>query len=75
MDLRPGTILRHFKGEEYEVICEARDSDTLEEVIVYKGLYNSEEFGNNPVWTRPKNEFFDKKTIDGKKVLRFEVIR
>lgn len=73
-DLKPGTRLRHFKGKEYEVICSARDSDTLEELIVYRGLYDSDEFGPDPVWTRPKKEFFDKKQVDGKEVPRFEII-
>ena len=73
-ELRPGMRLRHFKGKEYEVVALARDSDTLEEVVVYKALYDSEEFGAGAVWVRPKKEFFDKKEVDGKEVLRFEVL-
>lgn len=74
MKLKPGQRLRHFKGNEYEVIAIARDSDTLEELVVYKGLYDSEEFGPNPIWTRPLKEFSDTKEVDGKEVLRFKVL-
>ena len=30
---------RHFKGNEYEVIGIARDSETLVEMVVYRALY------------------------------------
>ncbi len=33
---KPGDIYRHFKGNVYEVIIIARDSETLEEKVVYK---------------------------------------
>lgn len=65
---------KHYKGNEYEFITFAKDSDTLEEMVVYKGLYFSEEFGNNPVWVRPKKEFFEKIIIDGKEIERFKLI-
>lgn len=29
---------RHFKGGEYEVLHLAKDSETLETLVVYKGL-------------------------------------
>lgn len=48
---------RHFKGKEYEVIAIARDSETLEEMVVYKALYDSPEFGKNPVFVRPLKMF------------------
>ncbi|KAA5609584.1 DUF1653 domain-containing protein [Rhodovastum atsumiense] len=60
---------RHYKGKEYVVIGEAKHSETLEEVIVYKALYGAED-----IWVRPKNMFKDTVIIDGKEILRFEYI-
>lgn len=39
---------RHYKGGEYEVLCEARHSETEEELVVYRALY-----GDRGVWVRP----------------------
>ena len=33
-----GEIYRHFKGNLYEIVIIARDSDTLEEKVVYKSV-------------------------------------
>lgn len=65
---------RHYKGREYEIIGIARNSETLEELVVYKALYDSDEFGNEAIWVRPKNMFFEEITINGKKIKRFEKI-
>jgi len=63
---------KHYKGGEYEVIGEARHSETLEPMVVYQGLYKSEEFGDNPIWIRPLEMFVDTVTVDGKEIQRFE---
>ena len=65
---------KHYKGKEYEILAFALDSETLEEVVVYRGLYECEEFGKNPIWVRPKKEFFEKIIVDGKEVDRFSLI-
>lgn len=64
----------HYKGHDYEVLFVGKHSDTLEEYVVYRGLYNSEEFGNNPVWVRPLKAFTETVTVDGKDVPRFRFI-
>lgn len=61
----------HCKGKQYEVIGLARHSETLEELVIYKALYNSEEFGNNSLWARPKNMFLETVNINGKERPRF----
>ncbi len=61
---------RHFKGKMYEVIGTARHSENLEEYVVYKSLYESEEFGKDALWIRPKMMFLE--SVDGKK--RFEFL-
>lgn len=65
---------RHYKGKFYEVIGVARHSETLEEMVVYRALYYSKEFGRNTLWVRPKKMFLENVHVDGKKVLRFRHI-
>jgi hypothetical protein len=36
---------RHYKRKIYEVIGEARHSETYEELVIYRVLFFSEEFG------------------------------
>jgi len=45
---------RHFKGNYYEFLYEAIETETLEEVVVYRALY-----GERKVWVRPKAMFFE----------------
>ena len=65
---------RHYKGKEYEVIGVARHSETFEELVVYRALYDSPEFGTNALWVRPKNMFLETIIKDGKEVPRFRYV-
>ena len=65
---------RHYKGGLYEVIGVARHSETLEELVVYKALYDSKDFGKNAMWVRPLKIFLEKVGVDGKKTPRFKFI-
>ena len=56
--LRKG-IYKHYKGKLYEVLGIARHSETLEEFVCYKVLYQT-QFGKNSLWVRPKEMFFEK---------------
>ena len=71
--IQPG-IYVHYKGNEYEVIGEARHSETLEMLVVYKSLYDT-EFGPDALWVRPKKMFMETVQIDGKEMPRFKFIR
>lgn len=71
--IKPGKY-RHYKGKEYEVIGIGKDSEILADVVIYRGLYKSDEFGDNPLWSRPIESFLEKVDVDGKEVLRFEYI-
>ncbi len=62
---------KHYKGKEYEVIGIARHSETLEELVVYKALYQPE--GDN-LWVRPLKMFMEEVEIEGKKIPRFEFL-
>jgi hypothetical protein len=71
---KPGRY-QHFKGQFYKVIGIARNSETNEEFVIYQALYDSEEFGNNALWLRPRAMFLEKVIHEGKEVPRFKYIR
>lgn len=61
---------RHFKGKEYEVVGIAKNSETLEEMVIYKALYGSGE-----LWARPAKMWNETIEQNGKKIKRFTLIR
>jgi hypothetical protein len=67
---------QHFKRIEnvYEVIGFALHSETCEEMVIYKALYDSEEFGKNRTWVRPKKMFLESVEHNGLTVPRFKLI-
>lgn len=74
-DIRHG-IYQHYKTQKlYELIGVARHSETDEEMIVYKALYNCEQFGLDRLWVRPKKMFFELLLVDGSTVPRFKWIK
>jgi hypothetical protein len=73
MDIKLGKY-QHYKGKLYEVIGVARHSETLEELVVYKSLYDSEEFGRGALWIRPKGMFIENVVDGDKEVSRFKFI-
>ena len=68
MEITPGKY-RHFKGKEYDVLCMARHSETLEEMVVYRALY-----GERGVWVRPAAMWNETVERDGKTYRRFTKI-
>ncbi len=68
MEITPGKY-RHFKGKEYEVLCMARHSETLEEMVVYRALY-----GERGVGVRPAAMWNETVERDGKTYRRFTKI-
>ena len=73
-DLVPEEIVkgryRHFKGNEYEVIDFAKDSETTEKMVIYRALY-----GDRELWVRPYDMFREIIERYGKKTRRFERIK
>lgn len=65
---------KHFKGNFYEVIGIAFHSESREEFVVYKALYDVPGFGENSLWIRPKKMFLENVTRDGKTFPRFEFV-
>lgn len=72
--IAPGDVVRHFKGNLYEVLCFARDSETQAELVVYRALY-----GERGVWVRPKAMFLSPvdrdKYPDSGQTYRFERVQ
>ena len=64
-----GREFRHFKGNFYRLEGFAKDSETLEEMVVYRALY-----GDGGLWVRPAKMFFETIERDGKKMKRFELL-
>ena len=60
---------RHFKGNVYRFLGIAKDSETLEEMVVYQAMY-----GDGQMWVRPKDMFFGEVERDGKRMLRFQEV-
>lgn len=61
------TFYRHFKGNIYRLVGIAKDSETLEEMVVYQAMY-----GDGQMWVRPKEMFFGEVVRDGKRMPRFQ---
>ena len=52
-------IYRHYKGDYYIIEDVATHSETGEELVIYRGLYNGEKFGQHHLCARPKAMFLE----------------
>ena len=64
-----GREFRHFKGNLYRLEGFAKDSETLEQMVVYRALY-----GDGGLWVRPAKMFFETIERDGRTMKRFEPV-
>lgn len=69
--LRIGKYQHSKNGNFYKVIGVAKHSETLEDLVVYKSLYDNPK---SKFWVRPLTMFLEEVIIDGKKVPRFKLI-
>jgi len=65
----PG-IYQHYKGNLYHVLEVGRHSETLEDYIVYRALYD--DYG---LWVRPLVLFKEFVEVDGTSVPRFKFLK
>jgi hypothetical protein len=64
-------VYEHYKGNKYLVIGIAKNSETLEEMVIYISLYD------NPVskmWARPLKMFLGNIMVDGIEKPRFKFL-
>jgi hypothetical protein len=61
----PKTYYKHFKGDLYEFVCEAKNNDQL--FVVYRA-------NNGQYYVRPKDEFFSKVIVNNIEVDRFKLV-
>ena len=71
-----GKVFRHFKGNYYYIENISLDSETKEDVVVYRPLYARED---SMLWTRPAKMFFSDIDVNRKDNLtgqkhRFELV-
>jgi hypothetical protein len=58
----------------YEIIGIAKHSENMEELVIYKALYQG-EFPLGQLWARPKKMFLEKIIKEGKEISRFTLIK
>ena len=61
-----GKTYRHFKGNLYRVMALGKNSENMEEMVVYKSL------SNKHVWIRPRKMWNE--VVDDKGTLRFTLV-
>ena len=64
----------HYKGMPYQLVDLTKDSDTMEDMVTYKALYITEDFGKHMRWSKLKNEFFKDIMLEGKLTPRFTYV-
>ena len=64
-------IYQHYKGNKYEVIGVAKNSETFENFVVYRALYDNKV---SQLWVRPLKMFTETIENDGKEIERFKYI-
>lgn len=68
--LPPGKY-KHYKGKEYEVLGTAYHTETLEELVVYKSLYDASDYPKDTLWVRPLKMFCEQVEHNGVLLPRF----
>jgi hypothetical protein len=66
-------LYRHYKGNHYEVLDVAINTETREVLVIYKALYKG-DFAEGTLWARPLAMFQEDVTVDGKQMPRFRHI-
>ena len=70
VNVAPGKY-QHYKGAYYEVLFVAKHSESLEDVVVYRALYQNDV---SEMWVRPVSIFTSKIIVNGEEILRFKPV-
>jgi hypothetical protein len=71
-----GEVYQHYKKvvdgkpAQYRVVCVARHSETMEDLVIYEALYPNE----TKFWARPLTMFLEIVAYEGQKVERFKKV-
>lgn len=68
MEIKPGQIYRHYKGNHYRIFAIGKHSETGEELVGY------ERVEDKKVYFRPVVMFFEKVEKDGNEMVRFTLV-
>lgn len=72
MQIKPGQIYRHYKSDHtYKIIKIGLHSETLQEMVVYEAIYES---NMGKIWIRPIEMWFEEMEWEGKNVPRFVLV-
>ena len=70
-EVKVGCYYRHYKGNNYRVVCLVRHSETLEWLVSYECLYANPE---GLLWVRPLAMFCENVEINGQVIPRFKYL-
>lgn len=65
---------RHYKGKEYQVLGIAQHSETWEGFVVYRVLYETDEYQYGSLWVRPLTLFMETVVVAGVVMPRFSYV-
>lgn len=66
---KAGAKYRHYKGNEYQIICIAKIESDLTDAVVYQDVHDAAK-----IWVRPLAMFMETVEVDGVQRPRFEYI-
>ncbi|MGE3610081.1 MAG: DUF1653 domain-containing protein [Bacteriovoracaceae bacterium] len=71
VEIKIGGLYQHYKGKNYIVKSIAKNSESLEWMVVYECVYDHPE---SQIWVRPLKMFLEEVDDQGRRVPRFRYI-
>lgn len=73
MEIKPGQLYKHYKGDTYKIIAIAKHSETEEELVIYERQTDLIHTGYR-IWARPIKMFLKDIEVENYKGPRFEYL-